>query len=202
MGTTGIRIRWDDTRRVTLWVMLAVSMVILACICASSAVASAASGWSALQEGSVVLFRHANAPGVGDPPGFQLDRCSTQRNLDAEGRAQARRIGEAFRQRGIPVAKVWTSEWCRARETAQLAFPDQASAQPAFNSFFGDAERRRVQTAEALSLLGRWAGPGVLVVVTHQVNITALTGQGASSGEGVIVKPTKDGLQVLGTIRP
>jgi phosphohistidine phosphatase SixA len=182
--------------------MTFVSAAMLACSSMSRAAASDASGWSALQEGSVVLFRHANAPGIGDPPGFRLGSCSTQRNLDVEGKAQARRIGEAFRQRGIPVAKVWTSEWCRARETAQLAFPDQASAQPAFNSFFGDAERRRVQTAEALNLLGRWVGPGVLVVVTHQVNITALTGQGTMPGEGVIVKPSKDGLQLMGTIRP
>jgi phosphohistidine phosphatase SixA len=178
------------------------SAVMLACSSVGRAATSDDSGWSALREGTIVLFRHANAPGIGDPPHFKLGDCDTQRNLDAEGRAQARRIGEAFRQRGVPVAQVWTSEWCRARETAELAFPDRAKAMPAFNSFFGDAERRRVQTGEALRLLGRWAGPGVLVVVTHQVNISALTGHGARSGEGVIVKPVKSGLQLMGRIHP
>lgn len=172
--------------------------------CAHAGMASAAddAGWSTLEDGTVVLFRHANAPGVGDPSNFKLGDCSTQRNLDTEGRMQARRIGQAFQRRGVPVAEVWTSEWCRARETAQLAFPDRAKPVPAFNSFFGDVERRRSQTRDALQLLSRWTGPGVLVVVTHQVNITALTGEGAMSGEGVIVKPVQGQLKLMGSIRP
>lgn len=187
-------------------VALRMMMVAIAVVwtSANTGTATAAHGasWSMLRDGTVVLFRHANAPGVGDPSHFKLGDCSTQRNLDAEGRAQAGRIGQAFQQRGVPVAEVWTSEWCRARETAELAFPERAKAVPAFNSFFGDAERRRSQTREALQLLSVWAGPGVLVVVTHQVNITALTGQGAMSGEGVIVRPVDGRLELLGNIRP
>jgi broad specificity phosphatase PhoE len=164
--------------------------------------ALAQSDWPAVQEGTVVLFRHANAPGIGDPANFKLDDCSTQRNLDATGRAQARRIGEQFRQRGINVTQVWNSQWCRARETAQLAFPGVAADSAPFNSFFEDAARSEEQTAAALQLLQRWQGPGVLVVFTHQVNITALTGIFPASGAGVIIEPGASGLKVTGRVQP
>jgi phosphohistidine phosphatase SixA len=159
--------------------------------------------WSAVRDGHIVLFRHANAPGVGDPPQFRLGDCSTQRNLDETGRAQARRIGGQFRQRQIPVRQVLTSQWCRTRETAQLAFPGQTvQDEPAFNSFFGDASASPAQTAAARARLMAWKGPGVLVVVTHQVNISALTGTFSASGEGIVVRPGRDGLDVLGRVQP
>lgn len=158
--------------------------------------------WSALQPGSVVLFRHALAPGGGDPPGFKLDDCRTQRNLSDEGRAQALRIGQAFMARGIVVGAVWSSQWCRTRETADIAFPRQRLDQPAFNSFFGDRDGAPEQTRAAQALLAGWRGPGVLVVSTHQVNITALTGISPASGEGIVVKPGPQGLSVLGRIEP
>ena len=157
---------------------------------------------AALKDGSIVLFRHAQAPGVGDPPGFKLNDCSTQRNLDATGRAQARRIGELFHRHGVKVGAVLSSQWCRTRETAELAFPGQVRDDADFNSFFGDSARQPEQTARALGTLTRWRGPGVLVVVTHQVNITALTGLGASSSEGVVVAPRGDSLEVLARLQP
>jgi phosphohistidine phosphatase SixA len=156
--------------------------------------------WAALSSGSIVLLRHANAPGLGDPPGFQLDDCSTQRNLDEAGRAQARMLGESFRSRGVAVRQVRTSQWCRTRETAQLAFPGQPVDEPLFNSFFAQSEREPAQTAGARKLLLGWKGPGVLVVVTHQVNITAITGITPASGEGVVLKRTGSKLKVLGRI--
>src|SRR5512134_1262540 len=77
--------------------------------------------WQALRAGGhIALLRHAAAPGVGDPPGFRLEDCGTQRNLSAEGRAQARRIGEALRRRGVEVDAVYSSEWCRCLQTAEL----------------------------------------------------------------------------------
>lgn len=168
----------------------------------ASSPALARSDWHALQDGSAVLFRHANAPGIGDPANFTLGDCRTQRNLDASGREQARRIGVQFRSQGIKVGQVLNSQWCRARDTAQLAFPGIASDAPAFNSFFQDNARSSEQTAAALQLLQRWSGPGVLVIITHQVNITALTGIFPASGEGVIVKPAPDGVTVVGRVQP
>lgn len=77
--------------------------------------------WQALEEGGlVILMRHALAPGIGDPPEFERDRCETQRNLSEEGRAQARAIGEVFRERDISIGAVYSSRWCRALDTAEL----------------------------------------------------------------------------------
>ncbi len=162
----------------------------------------AADGWASISDGTVVLFRHALAPGGGDPPGHTLDDCGTQRNLSGEGKAQARRIGAEFRNRSIAVDEVWSSQWCRTRETADLAFPGRRIDQPVFNSFFNDSALSADRTRAAQQMLSTWRGPGVLVVVTHQVNITALTDVVPSSGEGVVVKPTAEGAQVLGRITP
>ena len=140
-----------------------------------------------LLPGSVVLMRHALAPGVGDPQGFDLKDCRTQRNLSEEGRAQARRVGQFFRQQSVPVTVVWSSQWCRTRDTADLAFPAKRIDQPAFNSFFGEPDAAPTQTNEARALLEAWRGEGLLVVVTHQVNITALTGVVPASGEAVVL---------------
>lgn len=188
------------------------SLLLLAGLTATMAHADPA-GWSALaRPGAIVLFRHAYAPGVGDPPGMRLGDCASQRNLDDQGRAQARRLGERLRQQGLRVGAVLHSPWCRTRETAQLlvgGLPASAPVpalreEPAFGSFFagqGDAAR---QTAAAREILRRWQGPGVLVVVTHQVNVTALTGLYLSTAEGLVVRvPAGEGpLQVLGRIDP
>jgi phosphohistidine phosphatase SixA len=161
-----------------------------------------ADAWQRMKPGHVVLFRHALAPGVGDPPEFQLNNCATQRNLDEVGRDQARLIGDAFRARKIKVGAVWSSQWCRTRETADLAFPNQRVDQPAFNSFFGDSQSEPAQTGAAKALLNGWRGPGVLVVFTHQVNISAITGLGAASGEGVVLEPSGRGLVVVDRVAP
>jgi phosphohistidine phosphatase SixA len=161
-----------------------------------------ATRWAA-PSGAVILLRHANAPGVGDPENFRLGDCSTQRNLDSAGRDQAKEIGQRLRADGIKVRKVLSSQWCRTLETAQLAFPGAALTQaPAFNSFFGQPQRDSTQTALALVELQQWKGPGVMLVVTHQVNITALTGIVPRPGEGVVVKPSGGTLTVLGRLVP
>ncbi len=157
----------------------------------------------AVPDGAVILFRHAIAPGGGDPAGFRIGDCATQRNLDTQGREQARRIGEQLRWKGVPVTAVWASQWCRTKETAGLAFPQlKVVEQPAFNSFFADRSKTDGQTAEARALLQGWRGPGVLAVMTHQVNIAALAGVSPSSGEGIVVLPAHDGLVVVGRIPP
>jgi phosphohistidine phosphatase SixA len=164
--------------------------------------AAEAEGWKALEQGAIVLFRHAIAPGGGDPPGLRIGECATQRNLDDSGRAQAMRIGAAFRSRALPVGLVLASQWCRTMETARLAFGDIAREEPIFNSFFGDRGKEPAQTRAALALVSRWAGPGTLAVVTHQVNITALTGIFPASGEGIVVRVIDGRLTVMGRIRP
>jgi hypothetical protein len=161
-----------------------------------------ADGWDALRQGGIVLFRHATAPGGGDPPAMRLGDCATQRNLDATGRAEAARIGAAFRARGIAVGRVLASAWCRATETAEIAFPGRVAMEPAFNSFFGDRGRGPAQTEAARAILLAWAGPGALVVSTHQVNITALTGIFPASGEGIVLRARDGALQVVARIRP
>lgn len=179
-----------------------VAMVSLGVLGSSPVEASEDAAWAALRQGGIVLFRHANAPGGGDPVGMRLDDCTTQRNLDDAGVAQARRIGDAFRSRAIEVGAVLTSQWCRARDTAELAFPGRKHDETAFNSFFGDASKAPAQTAAARRILADWRGPGALVVATHQVNITALTGISPASGEGIVVKRENGTISVVGSVRP
>lgn len=155
-----------------------------------------------LQAGRVVVVRHALAPGVGDPERFSLNDCTTQRNLSAEGQAQAVRIGAFIRQQGVPVDAVWSSQWCRTRDTADLAFPGRRVDQPAFNSFFGEPDAAPAQTQEARALLNRWTGQGLLVVITHQVNITALTGVVPASGEAVVLSRQAGAWRVAGRFTP
>jgi phosphohistidine phosphatase SixA len=158
--------------------------------------------WTALaQGGHVILARHALAPGVGDPQGFVLDDCATQRNLSEEGRAQARRMGEALKARGIGLTRILSSRWCRALETARLMDVGEVEAFPPLVSFFGDRTDEPEQTAAVRAFL-KDGVDGTVLMVTHQVNITALTGVSPASGEMVVAKPGEDGsLQVVGRIR-
>jgi broad specificity phosphatase PhoE len=158
--------------------------------------------WDLLRQGGlIVLIRHAVAPGFGDPPNFRLEDCSTQRNLSDAGRRQAYLLGETFRRRKIPIEKVYSSQWCRCKETAQIAF-GTLQEHPALNSFFEQPELRAAQTdaLKELVLRGR-PSSGNLVLVTHQVNITALTNIVSAEGELVVVHLEENGrFSVLGRI--
>jgi broad specificity phosphatase PhoE len=134
-----------------------------------------------------MLLRHAQTvPGIGDPPGFSLGACSTQRNLSEEGKAQARRIGEWFTARALQPRAVRSSAWCRCQDTAELAF-GRNEVWPALNSFFNGQGSEGVQTAKLHAALGRLRGGRFEGWVTHQVNMSALTGQGMAMGEGLLV---------------
>lgn len=160
---------------------------------------AAANDWDALdQPGTVAIMRHALAPGTGDPARFELGDCTTQRNLDAAGREQARRIGEAFRERGILFDRVLTSQWCRTTETAELLDLGPVEGTPELNSFFRDSSTRERQTRQIADLVA--ATDDRLMMVTHQVNISALTGQFTQSGEVLIIRPTETGVEVLGSV--
>ena len=146
--------------------------------------------WALLKGGGqVILMRHAiTTPGVGDPPGMRLDDCSTQRNLTDEGRRHARRIGEAFRARGIVVDRVLASPWCRCLETARLAFGKAEVSQPLSN-LFGRSENQEKQVREMQALAGERRSGGNLVLVSHGVTISALTGVALDTAEMVVVTP-------------
>lgn len=158
--------------------------------------------WEALRAGGhVVLLRHAIAPGTGDPTEFTIGDCSTQRNLSDRGRAQAEKIGELFRDNGITAARVFSSQWCRCKDTAQLLRLGSVNELPALNSFYQRWENRDRQTTAVKKWLKNQDLGVVHVLVTHQVNITELTGVYPSSGELVIVRPSESGeMTVFGTI--
>ncbi|MHA3976073.1 histidine phosphatase family protein [Halovulum sp. GXIMD14794] len=143
-------------------------------------------------------MRHALAPGTGDPANLEIGDCSTQRNLDDRGRAQARAIGEALRQQGITFDAVLSSQWCRTRETAELLRVGPVTEAPSLNSFFRDRSTRDDQTKATQDLI---AGlDGRLMLVTHQVNISALVGRSTRSGEILVIRQTEGGTEVLGSI--
>ncbi|MBU0725380.1 MAG: histidine phosphatase family protein [Alphaproteobacteria bacterium] len=160
--------------------------------------------WDALRQGGhVVMFRHALAPGGGDPDGFRVEDCATQRNLNDAGREQARRIGATFRDNGVRIERVLSSQWCRALDTARLAFAEPEPFPP-LNSFFAGRGDRNRQTEETRAAIAGFTGPGTMMMTTHQVNITALTSIFPASGEGIVLRPAKGsetGFEMLGRLR-
>ncbi len=158
--------------------------------------------WQAVRTGTAIaVMRHALAPGTGDPANFTLDDCATQRTLSDEGRRQARSIGGRFRDNGISSATVFSSAWCRCRETAELLDLGPVTTLPLLNSFFRLKDRQRAQTRALKEWLSRRPTDQAQLLVTHQVNITALTGVFPRSGEIVVVHTEPDGeIRVLGTL--
>lgn len=160
----------------------------------------ASSGWPLVQAqnatdvpallragGCVLMLRHAQTDaGIGDPPDFRLDQCSTQRNLSPEGRAQARGIGQWIARLGLQPRQVRSSPWCRCIDTAALAFGRHAVL-PALASTFDERGSASRQTQQLRTLLGQVPAGQFDVWVTHQVNISALTGEGTSMGEAVVL---------------
>jgi broad specificity phosphatase PhoE len=161
--------------------------------------------WTDLAQGGyVILLRHTTTvPGVGDPPGFRLDDCATQRNLSEQGREEARRWGEMMVKNRVPVSKVFTSQWCRCVDTARLAFgalqPAAAiEAWPALNSFFETRTNEPAQTAAVKSRLAKLNTRGQnIVLVTHQVNISALSGETPAMGEAIVVRVNQRGVMTV-----
>lgn len=165
-------------------------LLFLCCLLPGRAGAADDSVWKALRAGGHVIFiRHAvTEPGIGDPDGFMLDNCRTQRNLSVRGQADARAIGEAFRNRHIPVAEVLSSRWCRCLDTARLAFGE---ARPAamLDSIFNAGEPAAAEKTRAVhAYAGQSVARANLVFVTHAQNIQALTGISPAAGEIIITK--------------
>jgi phosphohistidine phosphatase SixA len=159
--------------------------------------------WSRLKAGGqVVLLRHATTtPGVGDPPGFRLDDCVTQRNLTEAGREESRRIGAAFKARAIPVGRVLSSRWCRCLETARLAFGTAEPWEP-LSSLFADRTRQVEQTRAFRALAGERRAGGNTILVTHGANVVAFVGASPVTAEMVIITPEGNGaFTVAGRLR-
>jgi broad specificity phosphatase PhoE len=160
----------------------------IACAAAVSFAHGADAVWEALRTpGAVVVVRHSYAPGGFDPPDARLDDCSTQRNLDETGRAQARRIGEAFREHGIAVGAVLSSPRCRCLDTARLAF-GQAQSWPPLQGALRDAELRQRLVAEIQKAIAAHRDGPPLVLVTHGSVVTDLTGLNVRMGEFVVLR--------------
>jgi len=181
------------------WCSLALIVLLVA---TGSARADKAAAWAALRQGGVVaLMRHGDAPGVGDPEGWRLDDCTTQRNLSERGRDEARSVGARLRAERIAIARVLSSPWCRCVDTATLVGVGPVQVEPAFANAFVLSDRRETLREGGQTVIGRWRGPGVLLVVTHGENIRALTGRSPATAEIVVVALRADGtLREIGSL--
>lgn len=154
--------------------------------------------------GHVLLMRHAIAPGTGDPANFRVDDCATQRNLDETGRQQARRFGERLRKAGFTAPLVYASRWCRSSETASLlGFGAPLHAPDALDSFFATRGKAEASTQALRRLIGELPRERTAILVSHQVNVTGLTGIFPASGEAVMLRlEPAGGFAVVGRVRP
>lgn len=145
-----------------------------------------------LQDGAhVLLMRHADAPGYGDPKNYQISECSTQRNLGDLGRKQAKATGDWLSKQGIQQAKVYSSPWCRCVDTATLLNKGGVKNELALGSFFDDMSQAKKQTEELTKFIAveRKQSPNIpIIMVTHHVNIQSYVGEVVNSGDMVLVK--------------
>jgi broad specificity phosphatase PhoE len=170
---------------------------VVLCVVPLSVAHAAESVWDALRApGSVVVLRHSYAPGGFDPPTARLDDCSTQRNLDVSGRAQAARVGEAFRRSGIEVGVVMSSPRCRCLDTGRLAF-GRAQAWEPLQGALDDSERRQRQLAEIRRAIAEHRDGPVLVLITHGSVVSDLTGRNIRMGEFVVLRRGADGTHAV-----
>lgn len=162
----------------------------------------AADAWKALRAGGhVALMRHADAPGgAGDPPGFRVDDCATQRNLSEKGRVDAEKIGSRLKGEGIAFEKILSSPWCRCIDTARLMNLGTVETEATFGNVVVLKDQRQTLTTGARALIARWTAGGNLLVVTHGANIQALTGVWLASGEIVVVKGGSDRTEPVGRL--
>ena len=159
------------------------------------------STWSLLEDGGKIVFiRHAYAPGGGDPDNFVIEDCSTQRNLNQQGIDQSISMGQEFLKRDIPIQQVYTSQWCRCKDTASYAFGDYQELTSLNSTFEGNyRQNHQLQMKELKELIDSWDDTeGNLILVTHYVIIRGALGYYPSSGELVI---TDKNLEVLDSIK-
>ena len=156
--------------------------------------------WNLAQEGDkIILIRHSLAPGGGDPTGFKIDDCKTQRNLNRKGINQSKKIGKLFKKNNVIIDQVLSSQWCRCKDTAKYAFGEYkefTALNSTFQSPFDKNEGKQLK--ELYNFVKKWNGNGKnLVLITHYSIITAVTNAVPSSGEIVVADKN---FKVLGTI--
>ena len=177
-----------------------ISLILIFILSLSLKLQANENNWKPAQDGNkIIMIRHALAPGRGDPEGFKIDDCSTQRNLDEIGISQSKNIGKLFKEKKIKIDQVLSSQWCRCKDTARYAFKKYKEFS-ALNSTFSPPydQREKQQIKELKNFVQNWNGKGGnLILVTHYVVILAMTGQASSSGELVI---TDKNFNVLSTI--
>lgn len=164
-------------------------------------------GLAALKAGGhVVMIRHGlTTPGAGDPRGFQLDDCATQRNLIDEGRAESRKLGQLLRAAGVKIGRVLASEWCRCIETAELIGMGKVEREPALNNLYGRPQNRERQVREMRALIAAWNSEANLLLSTHGANMGALMGINPETAAGVVLAPapgSDEGFRIVGRILP
>jgi broad specificity phosphatase PhoE len=137
--------------------------------------------------GKIIFIRHAYAPGGGDPNNFDINDCDTQRNLNDEGRLQSKKIGDFFKKNEISIEKVYSSEWCRCKETASIAFRS-FETKNFLNSFFSErfAKNRENQIENFNKFINNWDGKQNLIFVTHYVVISEILNYAPASGEIIV----------------
>jgi phosphohistidine phosphatase SixA len=187
------------------WLILALVSVLALTLIPQNASAKSLAIWDSLQgtnpKGYVLLMRHALAPGVGDPANFRVGDCSTQRNLNDQGRQDARDIGQWIKRREVRILRVESSRWCRAKETAKLLGLGPVRLNKNLDSLFQDEDALNdPQTANIRKrIVSHRNTSGLLIFVGHFVNISAVVGVGVESGEGVLVRANSQGqIKVMG----
>jgi phosphohistidine phosphatase SixA len=191
---------------ITSWLRASHLMLVCLSLLVAGAQPASAGLLEDLTDGQhALLMRHADAPGVGDPPGYRLDQCATQRNLGEVGKQQSVLIGRWLTAQGVSSPKVFSSAWCRCTDTARLLALGAVSIEPSLNSFFDDMSLAKPQTAAlqtfvAASLKAHPKQP--LILVTHHVNIEAFTGRVVAVGDMVLVRVKPDGSHVSHQVFP
>lgn len=182
-----------------------VILALLTCFLTQSVFANELAIWDKLQgtnpKGYVLLLRHTLAPGVADPENFKLDDCTTQRNLSQVGRDDAKSVGQWLKRLDIKIARVESSRWCRAKETAQLLDIGKVRLNSNLDSLLQSKDPvKSIQTVRVKKQIVDFRNKsGLLVLVGHYINIGAVTGVGVESGEGVLVKADGKGvIKVVG----
>ena len=184
--------------------IISTSIFLLSTFCLSQQALAALA--TDLQDGQhVLLMRHADAPGYGDPSGYVIAQCATQRNLGEYGKKQSKAIGAWLSNQGIQVATVFSSPWCRCLETANLLNKGPVKIDPAIGSFFDDMSLEKKQTRELEALIKNELGKQSrvpIILVTHHVNIQAYSGKVVGVGDMVLVRVNKNGEYVSHVMYP